>query len=88
MTVDEIIAIAGDAGPVIGGALLFMWGMIKLNGGIGAVRMRDDTTAAIENITQRVQYLEAKVEMLEGRVGQHESKIAVFDDRWDRREKP
>lgn len=85
MTGDQISAILTQAGPVLGGAIIFVWGMIKLNGGIGAVRMRDDTTSALETMKQRVQYLEAKVEALEAQVNQHESKIAVLDDRWNRK---
>ena len=85
MTIEDVLAISRDAGPVVGGALLFLWAVVRLNGGIGAVRMRDDTTTAIEAMTQRVQYLEAKNEALEGMVNKHESQIAVLNDRWDRK---
>lgn len=82
MTFDQIVSIIREAGPVLGGAIIFLWGVVRLNGGLGSVRMRDDTTSAIESLKQRVQFLESKHETLERQVHQHESKIAVFDDRW------
>lgn len=85
MTGEHIASIIRDAGPVLGGAIIFLWTMVRLNGGLGSVRMRDDTTSAIESLKQRIQYLESKHETLEGQVHQHESKIAVFDDRWQRK---
>ena len=84
MTGDQVASIIRDAGPVLGAAIIFLYAMVRLNGGLGSVRMRDDTAGAIENMKQRLQYLEAKVEQLEGQAGRHESKIAVFDDRWAR----